>query len=83
MHQSIALAIAILAIVFLLGPEAAYMASIGNWGGGLGLLLGPLFFFYLVTAIVYFPARLLRGRDKVAGFARTRLQYVGQRAAAL
>jgi hypothetical protein len=77
MHQAITLSVLIVLSLILLSPAAATAASDGNWGRGVGLLAGPILFSYLATALVYYPTRILSGAGKVAGFAKTRLHYVG------
>lgn len=75
MHQLICVGV-LLTLSFLLNaPLAARMASDGNWGEGLGILIGPLVFFYLVHVPLYYAVRLVRGAA-LASFTRSKLNYI-------
>jgi heme/copper-type cytochrome/quinol oxidase subunit 2 len=77
MHQMIALALTLIVAVLLNGGAAAQMISAGYWGGAIGsLLFGPLIVFYVVHTLVYFVVRLIRGKDRVRSYTRSRLNYV-------
>ncbi len=51
------------------------MASDGNWGGALGVLVGQLLFFYVVQAILYFGWRWLSG-DRSRTLYTSRINYL-------
>ena len=77
MHQLISFTIVFLAAVALNLKSAAIDASNGNWGEGLGnLVFGPLVFFYGVHTIIYFAVRLVRGRDAIAAYSASRVNYI-------
>lgn len=77
MHQTIAIGISLAIAVLLHGPLAAAEVSDGNWGSALGnLIFGPLVIFFLVHTIVYFLSRMIRGREKLASFSGSRLNYI-------
>ncbi|MFN3876760.1 MAG: hypothetical protein ACK4MH_00120 [Brevundimonas sp.] len=78
MHQIISLGL-ILATAFLFNAAAAaHMASIGMWGFAVGrLFFAPIIVFYFVHTLVYFVVRLIRGKDRVRSYTRSRLNYVG------
>lgn len=77
MHQIISLGL-ILATAFLFNAgAAAEMASVGFWGEAVGrLFFAPIVFFYLVHTVVYFVVRLIRGKDRVRSYTRSRLNYI-------
>jgi hypothetical protein len=77
MHQIISLGL-ILATVFLFNARAAAeMASAGFWGWAVGqLFFGPVVFFFLVHTVVYLVVRLVRGKERVRSYTRSRLNYV-------
>ncbi|WP_428154532.1 hypothetical protein [Brevundimonas sp.] len=78
MHQIIAIALTLVIALLLNGVAAAQMVSVGYWGGALGaLLVGPLIVFYVVHTLVYFVVRLIRGKDRVRSYTRSRINYVG------
>ncbi|MDK2748346.1 MAG: hypothetical protein KYX67_13605 [Brevundimonas sp.] len=78
MHQMIALALTLIVALLLNGGAAAQMVSAGYWGGVIGsLLFGPLIVFYVVHTLVYFVVRLIRGKDRVLSYTRSRINYVG------
>jgi hypothetical protein len=77
MHQMIALALTLIVALLLNGGAAAQMVSAGYWGGAIGsLFFGPLMTFYVVHTLVYFVVRLIRGKDRVGSYTRSRLNYV-------
>lgn len=84
MHQIIALAVTLVVALLLNGAAAAQMVSVGYWGGALGaLLVGPLIVFYVVHTVVYFVLRLIRGKDRVRSYTRSRINYVAAAVAIL
>nr|WP_145994388.1 hypothetical protein [Mesorhizobium loti] len=57
--------------------SAAIMTSDGNWGGALGsMVFGPIVFFLILQAVLFYATRFLRGRQAVATFTTSRLNYV-------
>jgi hypothetical protein len=77
MHQLISFAVVFAIAVALNLRSAAIAASNGNWGEGLGnLVFAPLVFFYGVYTILFFAVRLLRGKDAVAAYSASRLNYI-------
>ncbi|VXB20918.1 hypothetical protein [Brevundimonas sp. G8] len=84
MHQIIALAVTLLIALLLNGVAAAKMVSVGYWGGALGaLFVGPVIVFYAVHTLVYFVVRLIRGKDRVRSYTRSRINYVAAAVAIL
>lgn len=77
MHHAIAFGILLVLLLPFKAAPAVQIASAGGWGYALGYFLGPILFFYGITAIVYYATRWLRGADKVARFSTTKLHYVG------
>lgn len=77
MHQWISLAI--LTVINLVATTSimARMSGDGFWGGALGTFFTPYLFFYLTTAILYYPLRLMLGRERMASFAATKMHYAG------
>lgn len=84
MHQMIAVALPLILAFLLNGGDAAQMVSVGYWGGAMGsLLFGPLMTFYVVHTLVYFVVRLIRGKDRVGSYTRSRLNYIAAAVAML
>lgn len=77
MHQIIALFL-VVGVAFLLNaPRAAALAADGLWGYAAGrLVFGPILSFFVVQTILYFIVRAIRGREGVARFSRSRLNYI-------
>jgi len=76
-HQLISFTIVFVAAVALNLKSAAIAASDGNWGESVGnLVFGPLVFFFGVYTIVFFAVRLVRGKDAVAAYSASRLNYI-------
>lgn len=78
MHQVIALGVVLAAAFVFHARAAAVMASEGNWGFGVGqLFFAPVMVFFFVHTLAYFLTRLVRGKDKLRSYTRSRINYVG------
>ncbi|MFC0243271.1 hypothetical protein [Rhodopseudomonas telluris] len=75
MHQVICVVVLLVLSLTLNAPVAARMAGDGNWGEGLGILVGPVMIFYIVHAPIYYAVRLVRG-PALASFAGSKLNYL-------
>ena len=76
MAQVISIAILMVAVAVFQAGAAARLAADGNWGEALGrLVFGPLVFFFLIQAVLYYGTKLVRGHMG-HGFATSRLNYV-------
>ncbi|WP_165358107.1 hypothetical protein [Mesorhizobium sp. Pch-S] len=77
MPQFLSLCVVVVLAVVLNLKAAAMMTSDGNWGGAVGsMFFGPIVFFLVLQAVLFYGTRLLRGRAAVATFTTSRLNYV-------
>lgn len=76
MHQIIALGVVLAAAFVFNARAAAIMAAEGNWGYGVGqLFFAPVVVFFFVHTLAYFLTRLVRGKDRLASYTRSRINY--------
>lgn len=76
MPQLLSLCVVVAVAVLLNLKTAAMMTSDGNWGGAVGaMLFGPIVFFLVVQAVLFYGTRLVRGPAAVATFTTSRLNY--------
>lgn len=84
MHQIIALGLSFAAAILFNLKAAAIASSAGNWGDALGRsLLASVVVLFLVHMIAYGLVRLVRGKDKLASYAETKLNYIAAAATIL
>lgn len=70
----IGLAIVGATVLLLATRRAAIQSSNGNWGGAVGVLIGPFVWYVIVQSVSTFIARRLAGRPHTR-FATSRLNY--------
>jgi hypothetical protein len=63
------------AVVVLAMKRASIMSSDGNWGGAVGLLIGPFVWYAIIQYVATLIARRLAGRPTTR-FATSRLNYL-------
>lgn len=77
MHLIISLGMILAAAFLFNAAKAAEMASIGLWGYGVGqLFVAPILVFFFLHTLIYFAVRLIRGKDKLKSYTRSRLNYI-------
>jgi hypothetical protein len=77
MHQVISLFIILTVTLLLNAQMAAQMASDGNWGEAVGLLLfAPLSIFFASHTLIYYALRLIRGSSALASYSASKLNYI-------
>ncbi|UHS55981.1 MULTISPECIES: hypothetical protein [Agrobacterium] len=77
MHLTICLILLLLVSGIFNAVSAAQLAGAGAWGEASSILIvGPLFIFFGVHAIIYYGLRLVREPSKLKSFSNTKLTYI-------